>query len=51
VVLTFGRAGWETVTGTIHAVLDRLRDEALDERDKGSKFEQLIGTGAGIGDI
>lgn len=31
-----------TVTGTIHAVLDRLRDEALDERDKGSKFEQLI---------
>jgi predicted helicase len=31
-----------SVTGTIHAVLDRLRDEALDERDKGSKFEQLI---------
>ncbi|RZU31338.1 DEAD/DEAH box helicase [Blastococcus saxobsidens] len=30
------------MTGTIHAVLDRLRDEALDERDKGSKFEQLI---------
>ena len=24
-----------SVTGTIHAVLDRLRDEALDERDKG----------------
>ncbi|WP_236832518.1 DEAD/DEAH box helicase family protein [Blastococcus sp. KM273128] len=41
-VLTFCAAGWEAVTGTIHAVLDRLRDEALDERDKGSKFEQLI---------
>jgi len=30
------------VTGTIHAVLDRLREESLDERDKGDKFEQLI---------
>ncbi|CCG02456.1 DEAD/DEAH box helicase [Blastococcus saxobsidens] len=30
------------MTGTIHAVLDRLRGESLDERDKGSKFEQLI---------
>ncbi|WP_442902008.1 DEAD/DEAH box helicase [Geodermatophilus sp. FMUSA9-8] len=30
------------MTGTIHAVLDRLRSEALDERDKGSKFERLI---------
>lgn len=30
------------MTGTIHAVLDRLRNEALDERDKGSRFEQLI---------
>lgn len=30
------------VTGTIHSVLDRLRADALDERDKGSKFEQLI---------
>ncbi|SDY46618.1 Restriction endonuclease [Modestobacter sp. DSM 44400] len=26
----------------IHAVLDRLREDALDERDKGSEFEQLI---------
>lgn len=31
-----------SVTGTIHAVLDRLRSESLDERDKGSKFERLI---------
>ncbi|MFQ1003065.1 DEAD/DEAH box helicase [Modestobacter sp. SSW1-42] len=30
------------MTGTIHTVLDRLRSEALDERDKGSKFERLI---------
>lgn len=30
------------MTGTIHAVLDRLREESLDERDKGDKFEQLI---------
>ena len=30
------------VTGNIHAVLDRLRDTALDERDKGDKFERLI---------
>jgi len=30
------------VTGTIQAVLDRLRADALDEQDKGSKFEQLI---------
>jgi hypothetical protein len=30
------------VTGTIHAVLDRLRSESLDERDKGSRFERLI---------
>ncbi len=31
-----------SVTGTIHTVLDRLRSEALDERDKGGKFERLI---------
>jgi predicted helicase len=31
-----------SVTGTIHAVLDRLRSESLDERDKGSRFERLI---------
>lgn len=30
------------MTGTIHAVLDRLRQTALDERDKGDKFERLI---------
>jgi len=30
------------VTGVIHAVRDRLRDEALDERDEGSESEQLI---------
>ena len=30
------------MTGTIHAVLDRLRSESLDERDKGSRFERLI---------
>ncbi|CCH87144.1 putative Helicase [Modestobacter italicus] len=30
------------MTGTIHTVLDRLRSESLDERDKGSKFERLI---------
>lgn len=28
------------VTGTIHAVLDQLRSTALDERDKGDKFER-----------
>ena len=31
-----------SVTEGIHNVLDRLREDALDERDKGSKFEQLI---------
>lgn len=30
------------VTETIHAVLDRLRADALDERDKGAKFERLV---------
>ncbi|GHE06847.1 helicase [Klenkia taihuensis] len=30
------------MTGTIHAVLDQLRSTALDERDKGDKFERLI---------
>lgn len=32
----------QSVTGTIHTVLDRLRETALDERDKGDKFERLI---------
>lgn len=32
----------QSVTATIHTVLDRLRSEALDERDKGSKFKRLI---------
>ncbi len=30
--------------GTIHAVLDELRQSSLDERDKGDKFERLIRT-------
>lgn len=30
------------VTTTIHDILDELRAGALDERDKGDKFEQLM---------
>lgn len=42
--LTLMRLSWHTavMASSIHDVLDELRDSALDTRDQGDKFEQLV---------
>jgi predicted helicase len=43
-VSSVGKASSVHVTATIYEVLGDLRAQALDERDKGDKFERLIQT-------